>query len=99
MTQQKRKHAFVMAKSYYITPLFNICTDNWDYLVGSSHDNEKELVSMANLTETELHRYAGGKNCYAWHISDLVIYDKPKELSEFGINRAFQSWGYVESEG
>ena len=83
----------------YITPLFNICTDNWDYLVGSSHDNEKELVSMANLTETELHRYAGGKNCYAWHISDLVIYDKPKELSEFGINRAFQSWGYVESEG
>lgn len=27
--------------------------------------------------------YSGGKMIYAWHISDLVIYDKPKELSEF----------------
>ena len=24
-----------------------------------------------------------GKRLYYWHISDLVIYDKPKELSEF----------------
>lgn len=24
------------------------------------------------------------KKAYAWHISDLKIYDKPKELSEFG---------------
>lgn len=24
-----------------------------------------------------------GKHFYAWHISNLVIYDKPKELSEF----------------
>ena len=27
--------------------------------------------------------YAGGKECYGWHISDLVIYDIPKPLSEF----------------
>lgn len=44
---------------------------------------------------------------YGWHISDLVIYDKPKELSEFnhcGVNyhynppitRPPQSWCYVE---
>ena len=26
------------------------------------------------------------KKIYAWHISDLVIYDKPKELSEFVID-------------
>ena len=32
---------------------------------------------------------------YGWHIEDLKIYDKPKELSEFGIKRAFQSWGYI----
>lgn len=24
-----------------------------------------------------------GKNGYGWHISDLKIYDKPRELSEF----------------
>ena len=30
-----------------------------------------------------MHSYAKGKNVYAWHISDLKIYDKPLELSEF----------------
>lgn len=28
-------------------------------------------------------KYANGKMVYSWHISDLVIYDKPKELNEF----------------
>ena len=41
-----------------------------------------------NSTETlldafDLLDYADGKTVYGWHISDLVIYDKPKELSEF----------------
>ena len=69
----------------YITQLFNVCTDKWDYLNGMAHDNEKMIVSMANLTEIELHNYANGKNCYAWHISDLKIYDNPKELSDFAV--------------
>lgn len=44
----------------------------------------------------ELADYIGwGKQGYGWHISDLKIYDNPKELSEFGLNRPFQSWGYV----
>ena len=35
------------------------------------------------LSDEEIMQYANnGKVCY-WHISDLVIYDKPKELSEF----------------
>ena len=33
---------------------------------------------------------------YGWHISELIIYDKPKELSEFGLSRAPQSWCHVE---
>lgn len=33
---------------------------------------------------------------YGWHISDLKIYDKPKELGEFGFGRAPQSWCYEE---
>ena len=28
-------------------------------------------------------KYSNGKEVFGWHISDLVIYDKPKELSEF----------------
>ena len=66
-----------------ITPLYNVCMDDWKRLAGGLHNIEKELVNQACLTEAKLHTYAGGKNCFAWHISDLRIYDTPKELSEF----------------
>lgn len=66
-----------------ITPLFNVCTDNWHHLAGDVHEWHKELVKRAFLTDVELKSYAKGKNCFAWHISDLKIYDKPKELSKF----------------
>lgn len=46
------------------------------------------LVKDTCLSDTEIIKYANGKPLYGWHISDLVIYDKPKELSEFKkINR------------
>lgn len=35
------------------------------------------------LNQPELIRYGKGKTLYGWHISDLKIYDKPKEFSEF----------------
>ncbi len=35
------------------------------------------------LTFAELKAYIGEKWGFGWHISDLVIYDKPRELSEF----------------
>lgn len=36
------------------------------------------------LTQSEIIAYIGDKGrCYGWHISDLRIYDTPKELSEF----------------
>lgn len=43
----------------------------------------KDLIKSACLTMTETHHYLGQKAGYCWHISDLKIYDKPKELSEF----------------
>ncbi|MEE0968303.1 MAG: hypothetical protein U0M06_02885 [Clostridia bacterium] len=43
----------------------------WDILEGSC------------LTLDELFDYGKWKTLYGWHISDLVIYDKPKELREF----------------
>ena len=66
-----------------ITPLYNVCMDDWKRLAGGLHNIEKELVNQACLTEAQLHTYAGGKNCFAWHISDLRIYDEARELSEF----------------
>lgn len=44
-----------------------------------------EQLSNTCLGINELCRYGKGKTLYGWHISDLKIYDKPKELSEFEI--------------
>lgn len=35
------------------------------------------------LTYRQVADYGKGKTLYGWHISDLKIYDKPKELSKF----------------
>lgn len=35
------------------------------------------------LSYDEVKNYGKGKTLYGWHISDLKIYDKPRELSEF----------------
>ena len=41
-----------------------------------------DVEQQACLTREEIVRYLKGVG-YGWHISDLKIYDKPKELSEF----------------
>lgn len=80
----------------------------------------EEISKLSCLTPEELYNYEHSaepkENCiylygvYGWHISQLQIYDKPKELSEFLVedNRTFdcpglvsmkrppQSWCYVE---
>lgn len=43
---------------------------------------EDDYESMC-LSYDEVKSYGKGKTLYGWHISDLKIYDKPKELSEF----------------
>lgn len=51
------------------------------------HINRKRrLLELSCLSWEELTKYIGtyrSDKCYAWHISNLKIYDKPKELSEF----------------
>ena len=43
----------------------------------------QQAINDACLTRDEVEIYSSGKDVYGWHISDLVIYDKPKKLSEF----------------
>ena len=42
--------------------------------------------------------YTRFRCCFGWHISDLIVYDKPKDLSDFGMKRPPQSWCYAEEE-
>lgn len=62
--------------------------------------------NMSCLTDKQTADYLEDKDGYGWHISDLKIYDKPKELSEFFtpmgkrpsymLERPPQSWQYVD---
>lgn len=35
------------------------------------------------LSIEEIHNYGNSKTLYGWHISELKVYEKPKELSDF----------------
>lgn len=51
-----------------------------------------ELYEKSGLTRWELEDYIGEGEAYAWYISNLVIFDKPKELSEFRYKKVTQKW-------
>ena len=61
--------------------------DKIDYWNHHIHDDDTITLERASelscVSEDELLKYADLGHFYAWHISDLVIYDQPKELSEF----------------
>ena len=42
-----------------------------------------ELLDSSKLTYSELRKYVGTKDFYAWHISNVIIYNKPRYLREF----------------
>ena len=79
---------------------------------GSVQDFIFNKLENSCLSYGEISRYIGiNKVGYSWHISDLKIYDIPKELSEFKglrktkfgyepikIKKPPQSWCYVEEE-
>lgn len=71
--------------------------------------HDEAFNGAACLSEDEASEYAFGSPVYGWHISDLEVYDTPKELmgfnalrkTKFGmepvrLTRAPQSWCYVE---
>lgn len=64
--------------------------DEGETIIASNEDenlNNCFLCNKSCLTFEEIKKYIGynfhEKPFYGWHISDLVIYDKPKELYEF----------------
>lgn len=68
-----------------------------------------DVPKMTGLKYEEMEAYLDHKEGYGWHISNLLIYEKPKELREFtklrntkfglepvSLVRPPQSWCYVE---
>lgn len=56
---------------------------------------EEKCGLCVAMTDDELHGYLGHYQGYGWHITDLRIYDVPRELSEF--RRACPHSWYCES--
>lgn len=64
-----------------------VCDSIDTLLESDTRGKWKDTAKASCLTFQQLDEYLGTdeKPLYLWHISNLVIYDKPKELSEFRI--------------
>ena len=54
-----------------------------EYMVSGDKENKRDVLKESCLSFNDMYEYIGEEFGYAWHISDLKIYDKPKELNEF----------------
>lgn len=86
-----------------------ICDRIYQYSTGNVEGidiSDEDMIAGSCLSKQELGDYEFSApqrdfcmylvGVYGWHISQLVIYDTPKDLSEFNITKAPQSWRYVE---
>lgn len=71
----------------------------------TAYDLDYDYLNKCRLSLDNLKKYSNGSGLYGWHISDLVVYDKPKSIKEFyhyGVRRGAkvtrppQSWCYCE---
>lgn len=61
------------------SPLQLFCGDFYEYNIPFEH------IKQMCLTMEEIEDYGKGKTLYGWHISNLVIYDEPKNIGDFGV--------------
>lgn len=57
--------------------------DEYPYDYCDGVDIDDDTILETSIDREDINIYAKGKTIYGWHISDLKIYDKPKELSKF----------------
>ena len=69
---------FICDKSYLIEN-----QGNRFFVAGELERVTNEIARQSCLYYDDMVGYLGDKDGYGWHISDLKIYDKPKELNEF----------------
>jgi predicted transcriptional regulator len=53
------------------------------YVKGEDQPTTNDVARQSCLTLKDMHEYLQSKVGYGWHISNLKIYDTPKELSKF----------------
>ena len=82
------------------------------YVKGEDQPTTNDVARHSCLTLWDMHEYLQAGKGYGWHISNLRIYDHPRDLWEFSglqreiefglapkpITRPPQSWRYVEEQ-
>lgn len=53
------------------------------FITDKTFGHDALFRAAACMSDAEAAAYCTNNEMYGWHISDLVIYDQPKELSEF----------------
>ena len=53
------------------------------YVKGEDQPTTNDVARKSCLTLKDMHEYLQAKVGYGWHISELKIYDTPKDLGEF----------------
>jgi predicted transcriptional regulator len=54
------------------------------------------LLQGSCLSIYQITEYAKHKPVYGWYLAKVVEYTTPKPLSDFGLQRAPQSWCYIK---
>lgn len=74
------------------------------YVKGEDQPTTNDVARQSCLTLRDMHEYLQAAKGYGWHISDLKIYDTPKEVSEFSrpfencIDKVCDKFGCVSCE-
>lgn len=71
--------------------------DDEGFLIYETSLDMDGLLKASCLDYKALEKYLLDGKGYAWHISDLVIFDKPSELGNFGLTKAPESFCYIEN--
>lgn len=68
------------------------------YLVTPIPAVAEAFSGVSCVSAESIMNYGGNKMVYGWRISDLKIYDEPRPLSDFYLDRAPQSWCYIPNQ-
>ena len=74
---------FICDEVKYISPTYG-------YVDARCEGGSGYILDKCCLTAKQFVDYGDGKTLYGWHISNLVIYDKPKELFDFANYNKYQ---------
>lgn len=67
-----------------------------DILIGTPKDIWEIAKTAAGITEKFFFSYYAGKDkAIAYKLKDVIVYESPKDLSDFGISKAPQSFVYL----